>query len=114
MRRISRVRQILGFQERYNNTAPEDEWFGKRITGLPGTKVATYAEERMFSVEDQWHESPMGFHVREGGENLADDVWLNPERRKANFDYCPELAMIMPMKLEKERCPGDNLSGSIV
>ena len=56
----------------------------------------------------------MGFHVRDGGENLADDVWKNPERRRSNFEYCPELAMIMPMKLERERCEGDNREGEII
>jgi hypothetical protein len=65
-------------------------------------------------VEDSWHEKPMGFHVREGGENLPDDVWKEPTRRKANFNYCPELSMIMPMKLERERCDGDNKEGEII
>ena len=114
LRRISSVRQILGFQSRYNDTEAEDEWFGKRITVLPGTKVANGAQENHFSVEDVYHPKPMGFHVREGGRNLADDVWKDPKRRKANFAYCPELAMIMPMKLEVERCEGDNLEGVIV
>jgi hypothetical protein len=45
----------------------------------------------------------MGFHVRDGGEGLADDVWKNYE-----------LAMIMPMKLERERCVGDNKEGLII
>jgi hypothetical protein len=108
------VRQILGFQSRYNDTEPEDEWFGKRITLLPGTKVATGAQEDHFSVEDVYHQKPMGYHVREGGENLADDVWKNPQQRKAILAYCPELVMIMNMKLERERCDGDNMEGEIV
>lgn len=114
LRRLSAVRQILGFQARYNDTEPEDEWFGKRITILPGAKVASTAEEDHFSVEDVWHQQPLGFHIRDGGESLSDDVWRDPERRKINFDYCPELSLIMPMKLERERCPGDDKKGNIV
>jgi len=76
--------------------------------------VANGAQEDAFSVEGVWHEKPMGFHVRDGGEDLADDVWRDKARRKSNFEYCPELAMIMPMKLERERCPGDNGEGEIV
>ncbi len=114
LRRVSAVRKILKFQQRYNDTEPEDEWFGRRITVLPGAKVAHGEEEDHFSVEDVWHEKPMGFHVRDGGENLAEDVWRDPERRKGNFEYCPELAMIMPMKLERERCEGDNGEGEVV
>lgn len=56
----------------------------------------------------------MGFHVRDGGTNLPDDVWKNQDRRKSNFEYCPELALIMPMKLERERCDGDNKEGEIL
>ncbi|TVY31922.1 hypothetical protein LSUB1_G007248 [Lachnellula subtilissima] len=113
LRRISTVKRILGFQSRYNDTEPEDEWFGKRITVLPGAKVASGTEENHLSVEDTWFEKPMGYHVRDMGENLADDVWKDPEKRKANLDYCPELAMIMPMKLERERCEGDDKMGNI-
>lgn len=114
LRRISTVKRILGFQSRYNDTEPEDEWFGKRITVLPGATVASTAEEKQFAVEDSYFERPMGYHVRDGGTNLADDVWKNPTKRKSNFEYCPELAMIMPMKLERERCSGDNKEGKIV
>lgn len=108
---MTAVRQILNFQARYNDTEPEDEWFGKRLTVLPGAKVASGAQEDHFSVEDIWHDKPMGYHVR---ENLADNVWKDPKRRKGNFEYCPELAMIMDMKLERERCAGDNRQGEII
>lgn len=113
LRRISAVRQILNFQSRFNDSEPEDEWFGKRITAMPGAKVASGEEEDHFSVESVWHENPMGFHVTDGGEGLAEDVWKDPTRRKGNFEYCPELAMIMPMKLVRERCDGDDLQGTI-
>ncbi|KAF8859596.1 hypothetical protein BDZ45DRAFT_353050 [Acephala macrosclerotiorum] len=111
LRRMSAVRQILNFQARYNDTEPEDEWFGKRLTVLPGAKVASGAQKDHFSVEEVWHDKPMGYHVQ---ADLAEDVWMNPARRKGNFEYCPELAMIMDMKLERERCEGDNRQGEIV
>jgi len=112
LRRISAVKKILGFQSRINDTEPEDEWFGKRITLLPGAKVANGAQQDHFAVEDVWHPKPMGYHVR--ADNLAEDVWKDHTRRKGNFDYCPELAIIMDMKLERERCDGDNKEGEIV
>ncbi|KAH8683140.1 hypothetical protein BGZ60DRAFT_560862 [Tricladium varicosporioides] len=114
LRRLSAVKRILSFQSRYNDTEPEDEWFGKRMVVLPGAKVATGQDEDHFAVENVWHEKPMGFHVRDGGQTLHDDVWKDPTKRKKNFDYCPELAIIMPMKLERERCEGDNKQGEII
>ncbi|RDW70080.1 hypothetical protein BP5796_08477 [Coleophoma crateriformis] len=114
LRKISAVKRILGFQSRYNDTEPEDEWFGKRITVLPGAKVATAAEEQHFTVEDVWHEKPMGYHARGGGSALSEDVWKKPTQRAHIFAYCPEISMIMPMKLTRERCPGDNQQGEII
>jgi hypothetical protein len=114
LRRISAVKRVLKFQKRYNDTEPEDEWFGKRLTLMPGAKVATGAQEDHFAVEDIYHEKPMGYHARDGSEHLADDVWKDPIKRKKNFEYCPELAIIMPMKLERERCDGDNKQGEII
>jgi hypothetical protein len=65
------------------------------------------------SVEDTYIPNSMGFHVRDGGNGLADAVWKDPTQRKAIFDYCPELSLIMDMKLEVERCPGDDKQGNL-
>jgi hypothetical protein len=113
LRRVSAIKQVLEFQARYNDSEPEDEWFGKRMYILPGAKVAS-GNDGVLAVEDVYMESPMGFHVRNGGMQLADAVWKEPIQRKKIFDYCPELSLIMEMKLEKERCPGDNKEGEIV
>ncbi|KAK4200483.1 hypothetical protein QBC40DRAFT_280038 [Triangularia verruculosa] len=110
LRRVSTIRRVLGFQARLNDSDPEDEWFGKRVYVLPGAKVASGVEEAL-AVEDVYREGVMGFHVRDGGNNLADGVWRPKEQRKRIFQYCPELTMIMDMKLERERCPEDRGNG---
>lgn len=112
LRRVSAIKRVLGFQARYNNTEPEDEWFGKRMYILPGAKVAS-GTDGMLAVEDVYMEKPMGFHVRNGGDQLADDVWKDQKRRQDIFQYCPELSLIMDMKLERERCEGDDKEGDI-
>lgn len=112
LRRVSAIRQVLAFQARYNDSEPEDEWYGRRVYLLPGAKVAA-GTEAAFSVEDVYMEKPMGYHVREGGRNLPDAVWKDPDQRKKILDYCPELSLIMDMKLTRERCDGDNLMGEI-
>ncbi|KAI0195102.1 hypothetical protein EV127DRAFT_332702 [Xylaria flabelliformis] len=112
IRRVSTIKRVLKFQERYNDTNPEDEWFGIRLWVLPGAKVAS-GQDGQLAVEDQYIAKAMGFHVRDGGHGIADSVWRDPDQRKAIFNYCPELSLIMDMKLERERCPGDNLDGTI-
>lgn len=110
LRRISAVRKILQFQSRFNDTAPEDEWFGSRLYITPGLKVAS-GMEGVLTVENVYIENPMGFHVQEMGENLPAGVWGDHARRKEILNYCPELYTVLNTKLDRERCPGD--TGSI-
>jgi hypothetical protein len=113
IRRISAIRRVLRIQERENNSMPEDEWFGKRVISVPGLKVATGEMEDHFSVEEIYHEKPMGYHLRSGNGHLPGGVWKNRDQRKAILKYCPEIAIILDMKLEKERCSGDNGEGEL-
>ncbi|TQN71229.1 hypothetical protein CSHISOI_04265 [Colletotrichum shisoi] len=112
LRRVSSIRKVLQFQERYNDTEAEDEWFGKRLWVMQGEKVA-HGKKGALAVEDFYMENPMGYHVRDGGQSLSDNVWKDPTQRRKIFDYCPEISMIMDMKLERERCDNDNKEGGI-
>ncbi|KAK7717337.1 hypothetical protein SLS64_002827 [Diaporthe eres] len=112
LRRVTAIRQVLGFQARYNDTVPEDEWFGSRLYIMPGLKVASGVEGAL-AVEDVYMERPMGFHVREMGDNLAPEVWEDHERRKKMLEYCPELHTVLKAKLDRERCAGDSKDGVI-
>jgi len=113
IRRISAIKRVLNIQERFNDSIPEDEWFGKRVIVTPGLKIATGEMENHFSVEGVYHEKPMGYHLRTGDEKLPEAVWKNREQRKAILKYCPEIAIILDMKFERERCPGDNGEGEL-
>lgn len=105
LRRVSAIQQVLGFQQRFNDSGPEDEWFGKRLWVLPNHKVASGSDGRL-AVEDVYFENAMGYHVREG-KDTRDEVWKSYDQRKKIFEYCPELSLIMDMKLERERCDWD-------
>lgn len=113
IRRVSVIKRILGFQQRENNTQPEDEWFGKRIVSMPMLKAASAADAKHFAVEDVYHENPMGYHLRMGQGHLPEGVWKNKDQRKKILEYCPDVKIILPMKLERERCEGDNREGFI-
>ncbi|KAL0932036.1 uncharacterized protein CTRU02_212989 [Colletotrichum truncatum] len=112
LRRVSSIKRVLQFQERYNNTEAEDEWYGKRLWIMQGEKVA-HGKKGVLAVEDVYMEKPMGYHVRNGGKSLPDSVWKNPTQRKKILNYCPEISLIMDMKLERERCEDDNMEGGI-
>lgn len=110
LRRVSVIKRILNFQARFNDSEPEDEWFGKRLWVLPDAKVASTLDDAI-AVEDVYKEKPMGYHIREGSSNLNEYMWGDAARRKEIFEYCPELSMIMDMKLERQRCPDDDGNG---
>jgi hypothetical protein len=79
---------------------------------MPDAKVAAGTDGAL-AVEDVYFENAMGFHIQDGGAGMKNEVWQNQEQRKRIFEYCPELSMIMDMKLERERCAGDNGEGEI-
>lgn len=56
----------------------------------------------------------MGYHLRNGQGHLSEGVWKNREQRKSILRFCPDLAIILQMKLERERCEGDNGEGEII
>jgi hypothetical protein len=104
---------VLAFQSREDDSDPEDEWFGKRLSSMPDFKVASALDSQHFSVEEVYHEKPMGYHLRDGGGRLPPGVWKSSDQRAKILKYCPDVAIILPMKLERERCDGDNREGAI-
>ncbi|KAF5008846.1 hypothetical protein FDECE_4870 [Fusarium decemcellulare] len=113
LRRVSAIKQVLGFQRRYNDSEPEDKWFGRRLWFLPDAKVANRTDPP-FAVMNNITDKPMGYYTPGRGRMLDREIWKLRETRKAALEYCPELHIILDMKLEKERCPNDNLMGEIV
>ncbi|KAL9031621.1 MAG: hypothetical protein Q9196_000378 [Gyalolechia fulgens] len=104
LRRVSRIQQVLKFQTRQDDVEPEDKWLADRIKVLPGVKLPKAEAEKRFAVEGIWDEKPLGIHVPSSNEVLHTDVWDDPGQRKKILEYCPEIKMIMTMKLERERC----------
>ncbi|KAF5587307.1 uncharacterized protein FSUBG_11847 [Fusarium subglutinans] len=113
LRRVSAIKQILSFQSRYNDSATDDSWFGPRLEVLPDAKLAM-TSDRPFAVQNNITLQPMGYNLRAHGDQVDKEVWKFPEARKEALKYCPEIHIILSMKLEKERCPGDNRMGQIV
>lgn len=103
LRRVSTVQRILSFQARYNDTEPEDDWFHKRVKLMPDTKIATGTEA--LAVESTYKEQAMGYHIPRG-QALPHAVWGTETQRKAIFAYCPEVSLILDMRLTREKCFG--------
>ncbi|EEU46648.1 uncharacterized protein NECHADRAFT_79451 [Fusarium vanettenii 77-13-4] len=105
LRRISAIRRILSFQKRLNNSEPSDEWFMKRLRVHPGKAIVPGPSKPGLVGDHEQLVKPMGYHVPLGGDHLDSPLWRDTESRQNILDYCPELSMILDMKLERERCP---------
>ena len=97
---MSTIKRILQFQQRRNNTEPEDEWFAKRLISLPTSEQKF--SPKPFSVESIYSEEPMGYYI---GNSLDGAIWQDPQLRRQILHYCPEISLVLDMKLERERCP---------
>ncbi|KAM5366696.1 hypothetical protein ACJZ2D_010372 [Fusarium nematophilum] len=106
LRKISAIRRVLSFQTRFNNTEPESEWFQKRLVP-PGQADPSGLLKLVQAPGHRELTKPMGYHVPAHGGPLDSADWASSGSRKSIFEYCPELSMIIDMKLERERCPPD-------
>jgi hypothetical protein len=105
LRRVSKVLEVLQFQTRLDNTFSEDQWMASRVGLVPGANMAPPAVEREFAVEDIWTERPMGYHINPTvGPGNSQDVWNDPAKRRMIYEYCPEIKIILDMRLDREQC----------
>jgi hypothetical protein len=88
----------------------EDLWLVRRIGVLPDARMANTTMESHFSVEQVWYNEPMGYHMGWSGARLPEDVWDDPRQREQIWKWCPEIKMILDMKLDRE-CRGDDFYG---
>ncbi|KAL9011496.1 MAG: hypothetical protein Q9173_003659 [Seirophora scorigena] len=106
LRRVSSIIQILRDQIRIPNSDPEDVWLTSRLGHRPGAKVANGSVSLTFSGENIYYDKPMGYHTGGSGRWLSGGIWGNPELRKHNYDYCPEVKMTLEMDAA-QFVPGD-------
>lgn len=112
LRRVSRIIQVLHFQTRRAGFwEMEDLWLIQRIGVLPGARMANGTTESRFSVEQVWSDEPMGYHLGWGGARLAKGVWNDPQKREKIWNWCPEIKLILDMRLERE-CQAGHYCGA--
>lgn len=105
LRRVSRIKQVLHFQTHHAHSKNEDQWLIDRLGLLPDARMANASVAAAFCVADLWHDRPLGYHLGASATRLPPAVWADLARRKAIYEYCPEIKMIVDMKLERQRCP---------
>jgi hypothetical protein len=68
----------------------EDRWLCDQLTNIAPAQVS-----RTFSVESEYYERPLGYHLRGSGKFLDPQVWKNATRKRQILEYCPETKIIL-------------------
>jgi hypothetical protein len=125
LRKVSRILEVLERERRPEwDGALEDLWLTDRLHGLPGARIPNAAVSKTFSVESVWDETPLGYHIGWLGVHheqvkppfdfrtsarYADpfgQIWDDQGQVDHIMEYCPEVKMILGMKLEGDKPNG--------
>ncbi|KAF7885315.1 uncharacterized protein EAF01_011380 [Botrytis porri] len=83
----------------------EDLWLSNGLNKLEGSKMANAAVSKTFSVESVWDEAPLGYHIGWLGVH-HEQIWDKPDYVSHIMNYCPEVKIILGMKLDNDKPQG--------
>lgn len=106
LRKVSSILAVLENNRRpVGDPALEDLWLASQLRSLPGTKLPDATISKGFSVESVWDDQPLGYHVGWMGVH-HEQIWDTEEQLNHIFKYCPEVKMILGMKLANDKPVG--------
>ncbi|KAI9646481.1 hypothetical protein NHQ30_004474 [Ciborinia camelliae] len=106
LRRISSILRVLEKERRKpGDGALEDLWLSNSLNKLEGTIMADAKVSKSFSVESVWDEAPLGYHIGWLGVHHG-QIWDKPEYVSHIMEYCPEVKIILGMKLDNDKPQG--------
>ena len=103
LRKVSKIMKVLKKEKRtIDHPELEDLWLCNRLNALPKSRLPAAQISKTFSVEGVYDPSPLGFHVGWLGVHHP-QLWGNEENVKHILEYCPEVKMILGMKLDNDK-----------
>ncbi|RAL59654.1 hypothetical protein DID88_000287 [Monilinia fructigena] len=106
LRRVSSILKVLEKERRKPGDGQlEDLWLSNTLNKLQGTKMANAKVSKSFSVESIWDEAPLGYHIGWLGVHHG-QIWDKPEYVSHIMNYCPEVKIILGMKLDNDKPEG--------
>ncbi|KAL3421501.1 hypothetical protein PVAG01_07946 [Phlyctema vagabunda] len=106
LRRVSKVLQVLDKEQRRDNdVALEDLWLSIRLARLAHANMPHANTSKTFSVESVWDDTPLGYHIGWLGVH-HEQIWDDPKQVDHILRYCPEVKLILGMKLDNDKPRG--------
>lgn len=72
------------------------------MSALPGANMPNATISKTFSVESVWDDSPLGYHVGWLGVH-HEQIWDDEKQVEHVLSYCPEVKMVLGMKLAGDK-----------
>ncbi|TVY31337.1 hypothetical protein LSUB1_G008966, partial [Lachnellula subtilissima] len=106
LRKVSKILKVLEKQKRpVGDGALEDLWLSSRLNALEGAQMPNANMSKTFSVESVWDETPLGYHIGWLGVH-HEQIWDDQSQVNHVMEYCPEVKMILGMKLDNDKPDG--------
>ncbi|XMA19336.1 hypothetical protein WAI453_012127 [Rhynchosporium graminicola] len=106
LRKVSKIIEVLSNNtRRHGDGALEDLWMVQKLHGLSGNHMPAANVSKTFSVESVWDEKPLGYHVGWMGVH-HEQIWDNATQVDHIMEYCPEVKIILGMKLDNDKTAG--------
>ncbi|KAM3068460.1 hypothetical protein ACMFMG_009601 [Clarireedia jacksonii] len=102
LRHVPTILKILEKEIRQPGSVWEDRWLCDRLVEMDEANMPGPEVEVLFSVESQWTEKPLGYHLIGSGKFMVQEIWGNEDRRKHIMEYCPEVKIILDVELLSE------------
>lgn len=106
LRKVSKILQVLEHKKRRTGDgALEDLWLATQLHALPEFHMPNANISKTFSVESVWDDSPLGYHIGWLGVH-HEQIWDDPKQVQHVLQYCPEVKIILGMKLDNDKPEG--------
>lgn len=103
LRKVSKILEVLRTNQRkVGDGALEDLWLTNNIHSLPGSHMPDASISKTFSVESVWDDAPLGYHIGWLGVH-HEQIWDDKDQVDHVLRYCPEVKMILGMKLDNDK-----------
>ncbi|KAH7364703.1 hypothetical protein BKA65DRAFT_473014 [Rhexocercosporidium sp. MPI-PUGE-AT-0058] len=106
LRKVSKIMDVLREKTRgHGDGALEDLWMVQRLHELEESVMPGANISKTFSVESVWDERPLGYHIGWLGVH-HEQIWDDQSQVDHIMEYCPEVKMILGMKLDNDKPAG--------
>lgn len=107
VRRISRILRAIREKgpRQHGDGALEDLWLTSKMREFEDWHMPNVTVSKRFSVESVWDDRPLGYHIGWLGVH-HEQIWTEEWQIRHILEYCPEVKLVLGMKLVADKPEG--------